>query len=330
MILKDKDPLAETSDKRLLAGDNQEKNLAFYLRRAFKDRDDVLVINDLRIIHNGEVAQIDHLVITELGFCLIESKSIKATVKINKEGEWSRAYGGSVKGIASPIKQVELQEKLLRDLLFENRNKILAKILGLQQSFGGRKWKTICAVSSDAVIDRSYLPKALNERVMKTEFIADWVDQNVAMKQGIGTKLMAFKSAAPLFSQDELQSIGNFLLSQHSPLKNLEGTKKNAPVGAGEKLSTDLSENMAEGVKPDPCAISLPESLCCKACLTSDKLAAMYGKFGYYVKCECGVNTSMKRSCPKCNAAMRVKKSKTKYTASCSCGESFLVFEETV
>lgn len=319
MILKDKDPLSETSDKRQMAGDNQEKNLAFYLRRAFKDREDVLVINDLRIIHNGEAAQIDHLVITELGFCLIESKSIKATVKINKEGEWSRAFGGNVKGIASPIKQVELQEKLLRDLLFENRDKILSKIIGLQQSFGGRKWKTICAVSSDAVIDRRYLPKDLNERVMKTEFIADWVDQNVAMKQGIGKKLMAFKSATPLFSEGELQSIGRFLLSQHSPIKPQVNTPKNKPA--------EITEKAEVGAAVDT---NTTPSLCCKKCNSSDKLTAMYGKYGYYVKCECGVNTSMKRSCPKCSSAMRVKKDKTKYTASCECGNSFLVFEDVV
>mgnify|MGYP000184983160 FL=1 len=320
MILKDKDQLPETSNKRLLAGDHQEKNVAFYLRRAFKDRDDVLVINDLRIVHNGETAQIDHLVITELGFCLVESKSIKATVKINKEGEWTRVYAGNLKGIPSPIKQVELQEKLLRDLLAENKSKILGKVLGMQQGFGGRKWVTICAISSDAVIDRKYLPKELNERVMKSEFISDWVDKNIAMKQGVGKKLRAITST-PLFTQSELLSIGEFLLSQHTPVKTQESNQKESSI--------EVSKEAVVKVPPESetnTSVS-PVSLCCKQCKSSDKLTGMYGKYGYYAKCGCGVNTSMKRDCPKCDSAMRVKKDKAKYTASCECGEAFLVFE---
>jgi len=319
MILKDKDQLPETSNKRLLAGDHQEKNVAFYLRRAFKDRDDILVINDIRIVHNGETAQIDHLVITELGFCLVESKSIKATVKINKEGEWSRAYAGYQKGIPSPIKQVELQEKLLRDLLAENKPKILSKVLGMQQGFGGRKWVAICAISSDAIIDRKYLPKELNERVMKSEFIADWINKNIAMKQGVGKKLRAITSTA-LFTQGELQSIGEFLLSQHTPVKTQESNQKES--------YTELSKKAVVNVPPESKS-NTPASLCCKQCKSSDKLTGMYGKYGYYAKCGCGVNSSMKRDCPKCDSAMRIKKDKARYSASCECGENFLIFEDS-
>jgi len=323
MILKDKDQLPKNSNKRLLAGDHQEKNVAFYLRRAFKDRDDVLVINDLRIVHNGETAQIDHLVITELGFCLVESKSIKATVKINKEGEWTRVYAGNLKGIPSPIKQVELKEKLLRDLLAENKPKILGKVLGMQQGFGGRKWATVCAISSDAVIDRKYLPKELNERVMKSEFITDWVDKNVAMKQGVGKKLMAFKASAPLFSQSELETIGEFLLSQHTPVKTQESNQKESSAG--------LSKEAVVKVPPEPESNTYASAapLCCKQCKSSDKLTGMYGKYGYYAKCGCGVNSSMKRDCPKCDSAMRIKKDKARYSASCECGEDFLIFEDS-
>ncbi|OUR87179.1 nuclease, partial [Gammaproteobacteria bacterium 42_54_T18] len=64
MIIKEKQIETMPTDSRLKAGIKQEQDVAFYLRRAFKNRDDVMVFNDLRIIHDEEVAQIDHLIVT--------------------------------------------------------------------------------------------------------------------------------------------------------------------------------------------------------------------------------------------------------------------------
>ncbi len=76
MILKDKTPQNLTS-VTAKAGYKQEQDVAFFLRRAFKDHPQVFVINDYKFSFNGETAQIDHLVIYPYGFVLIESKSIK-------------------------------------------------------------------------------------------------------------------------------------------------------------------------------------------------------------------------------------------------------------
>lgn len=86
MIIKDKDISVSTHYKKKL-GDQVESDVAFYLKRQFSDQNDVLVFNDLRIEHNQEFAQIDHLVVYKKGFVLIESKSIKGTVKINDQLE---------------------------------------------------------------------------------------------------------------------------------------------------------------------------------------------------------------------------------------------------
>lgn len=314
MILKDKDPLLGVKDRKVLAGEKNEKDLAFYLRRAFKDREDVLVINDLRINHNDEFAQIDHLIVTELGFCLVESKSIKAAVNINKQGEWSRAYAGKQAGIPSPIKQVELQERLLKDLLKHNRAEIIGKFMGLQQGFSGRRWVSLCAVSSDAVINREYLPKDLSERVLKIEFIADWINENVTVKQGFGKKLRTLKTTDPVFTTNELKSLGDFLLSQHTPLN---------PAVPNSMAATPI-----EKVNGD--SKCLNEQVSCKQCGSGDRLVGEYGRYGYFVKCECGANTSMKRSCPLCQSAMKIQKRRESYTANCECGKSFLVHKDTV
>ena len=112
MIIKNKET---TSSKhvRQIAGEKQEQDVAFFLRRAYKDDPKVYVFNDLRFEYNDEVAQIDHLILYPYGFVLIESKSITGEVKVNKEQEWTRSYNKQWSGMRSPIKQVELQEKLL-------------------------------------------------------------------------------------------------------------------------------------------------------------------------------------------------------------------------
>ena len=166
MILKDKTPQNLTS-VTAKAGYKQEQDVAFFLRRAFKDHPQVFVINDYKFSFNGETAQIDHLVIYPYGFVLIESKSIKGEVNVNALGEWSRSVGKNWVGMPSPIKQVELQQKLLREMLHANRESILGKILGIrQQSFGMRCWDNICAISSSAVIERDSMPKAISKGLL--------------------------------------------------------------------------------------------------------------------------------------------------------------------
>jgi len=343
MIIKEKQIETMPTDSRLKAGIKQEQDVAFYLRRAFKNRDDVMVFNDLRIIHDEEVAQIDHLIVTRLGFCLIESKSIKAEVNINKQGEWSRKYNGKITGFKSPIQQVGLQQKLLLALLTENIGQILDKMLGLvRQGVRGRRWESICAVSSDAVINRKYLPETLNERVVKSEFVADWVEKNMTHGEGFSAKMKKLTSTEPLFSDIELKSICDFLLGRHEPLVA-------AQPASPSKKSTEVATVVSEPsvvytavdrveVKPEPkveVEVEVEDkqqdkpsvsSMCCKGCQQSDKLTAMYGKYGYYTACECGTNTSMKTPCTQCKKQMKVSKAKTEYTANCACGHSVLIY----
>ncbi|PCJ21807.1 MAG: hypothetical protein COB04_02485 [Gammaproteobacteria bacterium] len=351
MIIKEKLVEGMPANRMLKAGIEQEQDVAFYLRREFKNRDDVIVLNDLRLIHDDEVAQIDHLVVTKLGFCLIESKSIRAQVFINQQGEWSRKYGSKLTGIKSPIQQVELQQKLLLALLSDHVGEMLGKLFGLlRKGVARRKWTSICAVSSDAVINRKYLPNDLSERVIKSEFVAGWVDKNMTHGQGYGATYKKYTSGEALFSDVELKSIGDFLLDRHRPIGG--STAKTNPT-TNEKACTEKTNksSVARVIEPiapsetkdpsqkdyDASAKSAPEdiraaiapTLCCKSCQQTDKLTAKSGRYGYYVLCECGANTSMKTKCIQCSKAMSVSKSVGEYKASCDCGYSLVVYSET-
>jgi len=102
VILKEKE-FTNPSDPRLKAGEEAEKQLAYRLQRAFKKRDDCFVINDLRIVYDGDAAQIDHLVVSPYGLFIIESKSCYGTIAVNEFNEWSRTFNGRPEGMQSPI-----------------------------------------------------------------------------------------------------------------------------------------------------------------------------------------------------------------------------------
>ena len=109
MIVKEKLATPPT-DKFGKAGYEAEKQMAFYLRRAFADQRDVFVFNDIKLQRNGETAQIDHLVLHPFGFYLVESKSVTGSITVNAQGEYTRQYGKKVSGMKSPVTQVKIRD----------------------------------------------------------------------------------------------------------------------------------------------------------------------------------------------------------------------------
>jgi len=304
MILKDK-ILQNVISPTAKAGQKQEQDVAFFLRRAFKDHKQVFVINDFKFTHNNETAQIDHLIVYPFGFVLIESKSIKGEVKVNDFGEWTRSFGSKWSGMASPIKQVELQQKLLREMLFEHREIILNKLFGIkQQSFGLRCWDNVCVVSSNAVIDRDSMPSDVSKQLVKTEFLVDKLNKLMKLRNK-GFRLITVDTR-PDFSDKELDSITSFLMTQI----NQKTVNK-------EKINKEAVEAIAPVEKPN---VMTDAVLQCKSCGEKSDYTAQYGRYGYFIKCnKCETNTAMKMPCVSCASKnTKVTKKKEAYTLNCS------------
>jgi len=342
LIIKNKEA-TKSIDARQLAGDKQEQDVAFFLRRSYKNDQQVFVFNDLRFEHNDEVAQIDHLVLHPYGFVLIESKSITGEVKINSVREWSRSYNGKWSGMRSAIQQVQLQEKLLRELLHENRKKLLPKLFGtLQQTFGGRSWDQICAISSNAIVHRDEMPQEISEQLVKSEFVIDKL-----------TKLMNFPSnklkstfifdSRPAFTAELMDKIADFLMLQQKPPVSEQAKQVDSvpPAIETNQVAEDKKNTYTATINQDePITVSpqfpqktqpIAQTLACKKCNNSENLQAAWGKFGYYVKCPtCETNTAMKTGCPSCNSKKtKVSKKKAYYHLICQeCSERSEVFVE--
>lgn len=347
MILKEKGGLVG-QDERSKAGYQQEQDVAFYLRREFGNDPSILIINDLRVEYSRERAQIDHLVVHPYGLIVIESKSICGEVKVNSHGEWSRSYRGVWSGMPSPVRQAELQEALLKNLLRDNVDKFLRRILGVQTQINGRDWRTICAVSSSAILHRDEMPREIAERVVKSEFVVEKVLKLV------GSRMMGLVAAKPRFSQEEMDGIGEFLIKCHlgdtrtspsvtepgsppetatvKPEANTETHQQQTFIRTESELAPTASmKPLRVNLEQNPSAQTPPSGFSCKKCGKSSDLHGQYGKFGYYVHCDsCGTNTSMKMDCPSCQSRqVRIHKSGTKYTSSCqNCAHEWVIFQQ--
>lgn len=346
MILKEKSQTGSASVKHD-AGIKQEQDVAFYLRRAYKDRDNVMVLNDISLSYGGETAQIDHLIVYSYGFIVVESKSIRGEVKVNKYGEWTRSYKDSWNGMPSPIKQAELQIKLLQELLKEHKSTLLGTILGIQQGFGGRCFDVFCAISSDAIIDRSEATTDVADKLVKSEFVVEALDKKMDFKSIFSFKGLLTDNR-PSFNADELTKVCDFILSQQSPNlarnvsipTNPQSQTTSAVIAEQEAgIATDTAIASHNGDAHSVCnsssepvsttalaapAISLScDQTACKHCKSADGLTALSGRYGYFVQCaKCGGNTPLKRNCPSCRGAdTKVTKSKSVYNLACqACG----------
>ncbi|MGB5445389.1 MAG: NERD domain-containing protein [Psychromonas sp.] len=345
MIVKHKET-SSSKDVRQMAGDKQEQDVAFFLRRAYKDNPQVYVFNDLRFEHNEEIAQIDHLILYPYGFVLIESKSITGEVKVNNNQEWTRSYNRQWSGMRSPIKQVELQEKLLRELLLENIKQLLPKLLGMQQGFGGRCWDQICAISSNAIVHRDEMPEEISDQLVKSEFVVDKLTKlmNIPTSKIISfLKPTGTGGSRPWFSPESMDKISDFLIAQHKPLfseqakpiDSLPTVPETNQVTENKQniYTADTNQNDAITTFPSisPETQPITQKLACKKCNNTEQLQGAWGKFGYYVKCpSCNTNTAMKTNCPICNSKnTKINKKKAHYYLTCQdCNAQNEVFVE--
>jgi len=241
MILKEKE-LTNPSDPRQKAGEEAKKQMAFYLQRAFRKRDDCFVINDLRVIYDGDVAQIDHLVVSPFGLFIIESKSVHGTISINQHGDWKRSYNNEVTGIPSPVLQGQEQGRILKEQLRENAEQVLGKILfgKLQKGF---RYCPVCvyvAISDSGIIERGMdVPELLKADVVSGT-IAKQIDEFASKANLLSPKNLLSTDVIWEMTKDEAKATAEFLVSQHQPrLRVVDERERNEKISS-EVLSAQI------------------------------------------------------------------------------------------
>lgn len=345
MIRKHREECPEPSDPRLRAGAAAEKQMAFYMQRAFGKDPEVVVLHDLRLVDpeqprpdgSPDAAQIDHLVLHRWGAFIVESKSCTEAVEVRGDGaggdEWRRLHDGTWQGFASPIAQGRRQGEFLRKVLQPHNTELKRKkIFGLRQGgFLNMPVQVVVAISDGGNIERR------DGWTARTEPFADHVAKADQVTEWIAGEIARHRKAAGLLSREDgqygiwdidpadLERVAEFLLARHEPLRpptpsSPRNRDRAAPSAAAESRNArrradapeqrgeTVAENRPPASRSSPAAGVTEAAPACRHC-GGGELTAKWGKYGYYWSCAaCEKNTPMPTVCSGCGAEGRYGK----------------------
>jgi len=191
---------------RLTKGIQGERESAHYLDSYFKDGENHVVLHDLRFVVDGEVAQIDHLIINRvIGIYLIETKNYSGNLVINEHGEFTVEYDHRRFGIPSPIEQSLRHERVLSKLLEK------LEIVGRTQK--QTDFHHVVMLHPKAIIQRPPAKAFDTSNVIKADQFPTW-HKSFADQIGIGSM---FKSVLNMRNLDTIKEWGEKLMRQHRP-----------------------------------------------------------------------------------------------------------------
>jgi Nuclease-related domain len=251
---------------RLRMGIQGERDAAFYLDSHFKDSDNHVVIHDLRVEVERDVAQIDHLVLYRAGgIYLFETKNYGGSLLINDHGEFTADCGRVRYGIPSPIEQSRRHERVLHKLLD-------------RLDIGGRTQRQLdmhhlVLVHPKAIIKRPAEKVFSTHNVMKADQFPAWHKKRT---DNIGT-LETFSLLANMRSMDTLREWGEKLIRQHrpAPMKTLPEHLFGTPQPAVARAPTSPASRSPASSTTDKA--HLARKLICAECGT--KISFAEGKF---------------------------------------------------
>lgn len=165
-----------------------------------------VVIHDLRLVHLGRVAQIDHLLMNRLLQCyVLETKSFSEGVAVNDHGEFTQFYGGKPRGIASPLEQNEKHIAVLNSVLSSDLVQVPTRL--------GVALKPVCrslvVVSKTARISRPSREFDGLANILKVDQLVTRLDKD--WEKGSAAALLK------IVSRETLRELAQQLSSLHEP-----------------------------------------------------------------------------------------------------------------
>lgn len=205
-----KKSLIERELKCLHSGNKGEGSSSYYLDFDFKKSKNWIVIHDLRIEHDGDVAQIDHLVIGRfMDVYVLESKNFNSGVIISDEGDFSFFYKNRPVAIPSPIAQNERHIKLLDRFLIDKN--LLPKRLGITIK---PKYRNFVLISPSSRLTKPKKGLYDCSSVMKSDKFLERFKQDLKNDNTLEDMI----SISKVISQDSLKVFAKKLAVFHKPI----------------------------------------------------------------------------------------------------------------
>lgn len=189
---------------RTKRGIEGERDAAHYLDTHWRDSRDHVVLHDLRIVVDDEVAQIDHLIISRAcRFYLLETKNFGCNVVISDRGEFTAEYGRQRWGIPSPIEQSRRHEVILARML---------ERLGITGRANTKPtFQHVVMFAPRAIITRPDSSTFDTRDVIKADQFQTWRENHV---EALGIKSL-LGVAINMRGQDTVREWGEVLVRQH-------------------------------------------------------------------------------------------------------------------
>lgn len=187
-------------------GTKGEKEAAYHIDFHWKDGTNSIVLHDLRIEHNGRVAQIDHLILQRTLDChVLESKAFGTGIRVSGTSEWEVRTRYGWRGMPSPVEQnrrhIEVLDSFIRDHLLAPRR------LGISMPIRFHNW---VLVSPECRIQRE---SNGFDQVVKMDLFEKEFLKHIS-KMGI---VDTVASISKLVSLTTLEELGRKLIAAHKP-----------------------------------------------------------------------------------------------------------------
>ncbi|MCW5619951.1 MAG: NERD domain-containing protein [Burkholderiales bacterium] len=195
----------EQEIRTIRSGEKGERDAAYEINFHFGSSKNWAILHDLRIEHDGRVAQIDHILMNRLmEVWVCESKRFHRGVSINEHGEWIRYFNGKPQGMSSPIEQNRKHCALLK-AIFDEGVVEPPKRLGF---YLFPEVRSMVLVSSNAQIRRPKSEIRGMDDIVK-------VDQ---LKRRIDKSESDLLAVARIVNSDTLEDLAKRLAALHSPI----------------------------------------------------------------------------------------------------------------
>lgn len=226
--------------RKIHSGIKGEKEAVYQINFHFRPSKNWAVIHDLRLEFEGNVAQIDHLLINRMmEIYICESKYFNEGITINEHGECTMYYQGKPRGIPSPIEQNN-HHKLLLQRLFKSDEINFPTRLGMKMK--PFSYYNMILVGSSAIIRRPKNNKDVEDldRIIKNDQLYKRINKDTS---SLNPKLFLQQAASliQVISPETLENFAENLAALHKPIKK---TDWKAHFGIKERQSE-------KGVLPD-------------------------------------------------------------------------------
>ena len=198
--------------KKVKSGYEAEKENAYYLDFELEKNKNLILIHDIRLEHEGRTAQFDHILISRFGIELLETKSSKGTMTINKDGSIDIKNGKYTNTYPNPLEQSKRHALVLKEFLAASE--LLSKRIDI---FGGIEISSKVLINPKTTLTNSTLPEGFER-----------ADSFISNRKKEIENISVFKAVSLIskgYNIDKAMEIAQMIVNAHQPLE-FDYTKK--------------------------------------------------------------------------------------------------------